>query len=402
MYSPWLLLLLWPSPSSPASSARRTSPRSSTPLLFRWTPERRQLDYLRYVGASDEHGEGSADVRARAVARRALPPLSRSASTRRTSGCSIRKGVSRPRCRSSARSATTAPTSSSSCAPCTGASRSARSPSSPARSRAAAISSSACCSAASGIYEQWLYLKDLFVFFEMKPTITLAPGAPRCRARSARASCSRTSASGTLAATRWAVRHVNFRLRPGERIALVGENGAGKTTITKLLARLYDPTEGRILLDGVDLRDYDLASVRRAIGVIFQDFVRYDMRFDENIGVGEIEAVQAYLDLSDAGERATGCSRGTEAIPAWRGARAHRRGGRAVAGLLAAPAFPRRLPADARPPLRGRRRPLGRRVAEDRAGARLHARRAGADPRRADRGARRARRVRGLPALLRS
>jgi ATP-binding cassette, subfamily B, bacterial len=76
----------------------------------------------------------------------------------------------------------------------------------------------------------------------------------------------------------------------------VGENGAGKTTITKLLARLYDPTEGRILLDGVDLRDYDLADVRRAIGVIFQDFVRYDLRMDENIGVGEIEAVRADFD----------------------------------------------------------------------------------------------------------
>jgi ATP-binding cassette subfamily B protein len=89
---------------------------------------------------------------------------------------------------------------------------------------------------------------------------------------------------------------VSFALRPGERIALVGENGAGKTTLTKLLARLYDPTEGRILLDGVDLRDYDLASLRREIGVIFQDFVRYDMRFDENVGVGEIESVREYLD----------------------------------------------------------------------------------------------------------
>jgi ATP-binding cassette subfamily B protein len=85
-------------------------------------------------------------------------------------------------------------------------------------------------------------------------------------------------------------------LNPGERIALVGENGAGKTTVTKLLARLYDPTEGRILLDGVDLREYDLASLRREIGVIFQDFVRYDMRFDENVGVGGIDAVRAYLD----------------------------------------------------------------------------------------------------------
>ena len=95
---------------------------------------------------------------------------------------------------------------------------------------------------------------------------------------------------------RWAVRHLSFRLRPGERVALVGENGAGKTTLTKLLARLYDPSEGRILLDGVDLRDYDLASLRRAIGVIFQDYVRYDFRFDENIGVGEITETSQYLD----------------------------------------------------------------------------------------------------------
>jgi ATP-binding cassette subfamily B protein len=95
---------------------------------------------------------------------------------------------------------------------------------------------------------------------------------------------------------RWAIRNVNLMLRPGERVALVGENGAGKTTITKLLARLYDPTEGQITLDGVDLREYDLASLRRAIGVIFQDFVRYDMRFDENIGVGEIDSVRGDLE----------------------------------------------------------------------------------------------------------
>jgi ATP-binding cassette subfamily B protein len=97
----------------------------------------------------------------------------------------------------------------------------------------------------------------------------------------------------------WAVRDLNFRLNPGERLALVGENGAGKTTITKLIARLYDPTEGRILLDGRDLREYDLASVRNAIGVIFQDFVRYDLRFDENIGVGEIESVRGGLESGE-------------------------------------------------------------------------------------------------------
>src|SRR5205823_297509 len=92
-------------------------------------------------------------------------------------------------------------------------------------------------------------------------------------------------------------RHINLRLQPGERVALVGLNGAGKTTLVKLLSRLYDPSEGRILLDGRDLRDYDLASVRQAVGVIFQDFVRYDMRFDENIAVGEIEVFLRFAEL---------------------------------------------------------------------------------------------------------
>jgi ATP-binding cassette subfamily B protein len=83
---------------------------------------------------------------------------------------------------------------------------------------------------------------------------------------------------------------------PGEKIALVGENGAGKTTLAKLVGRLYDPTEGRILLDGVDLREYDLSSLRHAIGVIFQDFVHYDLTLDENIGIGAIVQMQEYLD----------------------------------------------------------------------------------------------------------
>jgi len=82
---------------------------------------------------------------------------------------------------------------------------------------------------------------------------------------------------------------VSFHFDAGERIALIGENGAGKTTLVKLLARLYEPTGGAILLDGVDLRDYDVASLRGEIGVIFQDYMRYDMLVRENIGFGRIE-----------------------------------------------------------------------------------------------------------------
>ena len=153
---------------------------------------------------------------------------------------------------------------------------------------------------ASGIHEQALYLRDLFLFFEMKPTIASKLGAPPVPRPIREGFVFEDVGFRYPGSERWAVRHVSFTLRQGERIALVGENGAGKTTLTKLLARLYDPTEGRITLDGVDLRDYDLASLRQSIGVIFQDFVRYDMRFDENIGVGEIDAAKDYLEAANA------------------------------------------------------------------------------------------------------
>ncbi|AHG92273.1 ABC transporter related protein (plasmid) [Gemmatirosa kalamazoonensis] len=142
-----------------------------------------------------------------------------------------------------------------------------------------------------GVSEQALYLGDLFAFLEMRPTIVSPPGAPPVPTPIREGFVFEGVSFRYPGTERWAVRDFHLVLRPGERIALVGENGAGKTTITKLLARLYDPTEGRILLDGRDLREYDLASVRGAVGVIFQDFVRYDMRFDENIAVGEIDVL---------------------------------------------------------------------------------------------------------------
>ncbi len=149
---------------------------------------------------------------------------------------------------------------------------------------------------ASDIYEQSLYLKDMFDFFDMRPNMVSRPGAPLVPEPIRQGFVFEDVGFQYPGSDRWAVRHVSFTLRPGERLAFVGENGAGKTTVTKLMARLYDPTEGRILLDGLDLKEYDLQSVRRAIGVIFQDFVRFDMRFDENIGVGHIDRVRDYLD----------------------------------------------------------------------------------------------------------
>ena len=156
---------------------------------------------------------------------------------------------------------------------------------------------------ASDIYDQALYVRDLFGFLEMQPTIVSKPEA-RPVPRPIRDGFTFEDVGFRYPGSeRWAVRHVSFTLRPGERLALVGENGAGKTTLTKLLARLYEPSEGRILLDGADLRDYELASLRQAIGVIFQDFVRYDMRFDENIGVGQIDVVREALDAREDATR---------------------------------------------------------------------------------------------------
>jgi len=157
----------------------------------------------------------------------------------------------------------------------------------------------------SAVAEQALYLKDLFTFFEMKPTITSTPNAPPVPRPIKQGFLFEDVGFTYPGSDRWAVRHINLTLRPGERVALVGLNGAGKTTLVKLLSRLYDPTEGRILLDGRDLRDYDLASVRQAVGVIFQDFVRYDMRFDENIAVGEIASAREYLDQAPRGDDET-------------------------------------------------------------------------------------------------
>ena len=87
----------------------------------------------------------------------------------------------------------------------------------------------------------------------------------------------------------WAVRHLTFNLQKGEKLALVGENGAGKTTIVKLLSRMYEPGEGRILLDGIDVKDFKLSEYRKLIGVIFQDFVQFAMTANENIAIGNIE-----------------------------------------------------------------------------------------------------------------
>ncbi len=137
---------------------------------------------------------------------------------------------------------------------------------------------------------QALYLDDLFSFFEIRPEIVSAANARPFPSPIVDGFSFDDVGFRYPGAERWAVRHLTFKLNAGEVLALVGENGAGKTTLVKLLARLYDPDEGHILLDGHDLREYDLFALRANIGVIFQDFVRYHLTAAENIAVGRIEA----------------------------------------------------------------------------------------------------------------
>jgi ATP-binding cassette, subfamily B, bacterial len=194
------------------------------------------------------------------------------------------------------------------------------------------------------LYEQALYLDDLFAFLSMEPRIARpanptpvprpilqgiefrdvwfrypVPASPVGAGDDVTAETRQAGGAGTPAAPNgeaddddgaldWVLRGVSFRIRPGEHWALVGENGAGKTTLIKLLLRLYEPDRGEILLDGSPLAEYDPEEYHRHVGVIFQDFVRYDMKADENIAVGRIAALSSDPEhslarIEDAAER---------------------------------------------------------------------------------------------------
>ncbi len=190
----------------------------------------------------------------------------------------------------------------------------------------------------SSLYEQALYLDDLFVFLSLRPALAVPanpvpvprpirqgfefrdvwfryPQAAADASEPIQVQTPRRGVSPSHSAFPegdgedeggWVLRGVSFRIRPEERWALVGENGAGKTTLIKLLLRLYEPTHGEILLDGVPLTQYDPAEYHREVGVIFQDFVRYDMQADENIAVGRIDALAengAAAQIEDAAWR---------------------------------------------------------------------------------------------------
>ena len=160
---------------------------------------------------------------------------------------------------------------------------------------------SAILSAIGGMYEDNLYLSTLYEYLETPVDDAQGRGRARPAARrwhplrARRLHLSRRRAADAV--------DVNLHIRPGESLALVGENGSGKTTLIKLLTRLYRPTSGRILLDGQDLRDWDEAALRDRIGVIFQDFTRYQLLLGENIGAGDVQHFEDEDRWREAGEK---------------------------------------------------------------------------------------------------
>jgi len=222
---------------------------------------------------------------------------------------------------------------------------------------------------------QALYLDDLFSFFRAVPGIRSAPDALPFPGPIEQGFVFEDVGFRYPDADRWAVRHLSFELRLGEVLALVIENGAGKTTPVKLLARLYDPAEGRVLLDGWNLRDYDLEALRSAVGVIFQDFVRYSLPASDNIAVGRIEA------RGDRGriEAAAATALADDVVAKLPGGYDQMIGKRFGGGV-----------------------DLSGGEWQKMAIARLHARRPCADPGRAHRGAGGARRISGVRAVPRS
>jgi ATP-binding cassette subfamily B protein/ATP-binding cassette subfamily C protein len=155
--------------------------------------------------------------------------------------------------------------------------------------------------AVGGLYEDALFMSNLFAYLDIPtggeaprrhPALRPAPGPQPIELRGVSFRYPGKDA--------WALRGVTLRLEPGEKLGLVGENGAGKSTLVKLLLRLYDPTEGEILYGGVDLRDMDPADLRRRVGAVFQDFVRYQFSAAENIGLGDPDRLDDRAHVQEA------------------------------------------------------------------------------------------------------
>ena len=153
------------------------------------------------------------------------------------------------------------------------------------------------------IYENNLFMANLFDFLGLKPQMGIADRIQKLPVPLRQGIEFRGVGFRYPDSEEWALRDIDLTIRPGEKIALVGPNGAGKTTLIKLLSRLYDPTEGTILIDGIDIRELDPLDLRQRIGVIFQDFVRYHLAASENIGFGQVEALDRLEQIIESARK---------------------------------------------------------------------------------------------------
>lgn len=287
VYNPWLLLLIAVA-VTPSFIGDNYFNRKSYSLSRSWTPERRELDYLRYVGASDEtakevkifglsnflvdrfktlSNEYLKKNQAIAISRAGWGTLLTALGTAGYYGAYVWI-VQR---------AVTGQISLGDLTFLAGSFRQVRG------------SLEGILLQFSSLTQEAIYLQDLFDYFAIQPAIH-SPRTPLPFPNPIRTGFTFDNVGFKYTnSDRWALRGLSFTLHMGEKLALVGENGAGKTTLVKLLARLYDPAEGRILLDGQDLRDYELTDLRRNIGVIFQDYIRFKMSAGTNIAVGDID-----------------------------------------------------------------------------------------------------------------
>ena len=158
-------------------------------------------------------------------------------------------------------------------------------------------------SSLSSLYEDGLFMSNLFTFLDIPASAEQPRGPPQTLPRGPHRVEFRDVSFQYAGSDRWAVRGINLIVEPGEKLALCGDNGAGKSTLVKLLLRLYEPTEGSILYNGVDVRDLDPVKLRERIGVVFQDFVRYQFSAAENIGLGWVPSLEDRPRIAEAAER---------------------------------------------------------------------------------------------------
>jgi ATP-binding cassette subfamily B protein len=301
-FSPWLLPLLALA-LLPVFLGETKFAMPSYSLLYRWTPERRQLDYLRMLGASNTSAKevrifglgGFLVERARELFDKFYTENRNLAIRRAGTGTLLNL----------------LPTAAYYGAYVWILSRTLAGELSIGDLTFLARSFSQSRSYMAGIFarftdvaDQAQFLDDLFDFFRTEPSIRSKPDALPAPRPIRDGYEFRNVSFAYPGSSKLVLDGVSFRFSAGERIALIGENGAGKTTLTKLLARLYDATGGQILLDGVDIRDYNVADLRREIGVIFQDYMRYDMSARDNIGIGRVEALNAEDRIDDAAHKA--------------------------------------------------------------------------------------------------